>query len=249
INPKSGQPFYFDFPKTTVRDLVRANILIRKHLGIESIDLMIGPSLGGFQTLEWVIMEPEVVKNAIFLATATRAMPYLVAFNESQRMALEADPTFREAKSLKGGAAGLSCARSIALISYRNYDCYNLRQQETDEDVMFSNRACTYQQHQGYKLINRFDAYSYWYLSYCFDSQNIGRGRGGVANALKRIKAHCMVISIDTDILFPPKQAKETARLLKHASYHELTSIYGHDGFLIEGEQLTEILSSKLNTL
>ena len=249
INPRTGKPFFFDFPKTTVRDLVKANILVRKHLGIEKIDLMIGPSLGGFQTLEWVIMEPDVVKNAIFLATATRAMPYLVAFNESQRMALEADPTFREAKSLKGGAAGLSCARSIALISYRTYDCYNIRQQETDEDVLFANRACTYQQHQGYKLVNRFDAYCYWYLTYCFDSQNIGRGRGGVANALKRIKADCMVISIDSDTLFPPKQALQTARLLSHASYNELTSIYGHDGFLIEGEQLTAILSHKINAL
>jgi len=127
VNPKTGKPYMLDFPKTTVRDMVRASILVRKHLGIESIDMMLGPSIGGFQTLEWAIMEPDVVKSAVFLATATRVPPYLTAFNESQRLALEADPTFREAKDLDGGRAGLRCARSIALISYRTFDGYNVR--------------------------------------------------------------------------------------------------------------------------
>jgi len=244
VNPLTGRLYMMDFPRTTVRDIVNANILVRKHLGIDVIDLMLGPSIGGFQTLEWTIMEPDVIKKAVFLATATRVPPYLTAFNESQRMALMADPTFKEAKDLKGGAQGLKCARSIALISYRTYDGYNFTQPEPDENTMFAERAASYQRYQGEKLVNRdFDAYSYWYLSYTVDSMNVGRGRGGVDKALEKIKAECMVISITSDVLFPPKHGRETASVLKKAEYYEINSIFGHDGFLIEYDQLSEILS------
>lgn len=249
INPKTGKPFFFDFPRTTVRDIVNANILVRKHLGIEKIDLMIGPSIGGFQTLEWVIMEPDVVKDAVFLATANRASPYLTAFNESQRMALLADPTFKEAKSLDGGKAGLACARSIALISYRTYDGYCATQSEPDDDTLFADRAASYQRYQGKKLIDRFDAWSYWYLTYSLDSQNVGRGRGGVTKALEAIKANCLVISIDSDVLFPPHHGRATAASLHNAEYREITSRFGHDGFLIESEQLSGILQPMLDRL
>ncbi|MBO4263945.1 MAG: homoserine O-acetyltransferase [Bacteroidales bacterium] len=243
VNPATGKPFFFDFPRTTVRDIVRANILVRKHLGIEKIDLMLGPSIGGFQTLEWVIMEPDVIEKAVFLATATRVPPYLTAFNESQRLALLADPTFREAKSLQGGSAGLKCARSIALISYRTFDGYNLTQAEQEDDTLFADRAASYQRYQGEKLLRRdFDAYSYWYLSYALDSMNVGRGRGGVKKALERIRAQCSVISITSDYLFPPRHGQETVAALRHAAYYEIQSIFGHDGFLIEHEQLAAIL-------
>ena len=242
-NPETGKPYFFDFPRTTVRDIVRANILVRKALGIEKIDLMLGPSIGGFQTLEWVIMEPDVVDRAVFLATAHRVQPYMTAFNESQRMALLADPSFKAAESLNGGEAGLRCARSIALISYRTFNGYNLTQKEPDTDTLWADRAASYQRYQGEKLIRRyFDAYSYWYLTYALDSQNVGRGRGGVDKALESIKAKCTVISITSDYLFPPSHGKETAAALRNADYFEIDSIFGHDGFLLENERLTEIL-------
>lgn len=247
INPATGKPYFFDFPRTTVRDIVSANILVRKYLGIEKIDLMLGPSIGGFQTLEWVIMEPDVVENAVFLATAVRGTPYMTAFNESQRMALLADPTFLAAESIHGGRDGLKCARSIALISYRTFMGYNLSQAEPEDDTVFADRAASYQRYQGEKLVNRdFDAYSYWYLTYALDSMNIGRGRGGVKKATETIKSHCTVISITTDQVFPPEQLRETAETLSHAAYYEINSIYGHDGFLIENDQLAAILQPLL---
>lgn len=243
INPATGKPYLLDFPRTTVRDIVAANIRVRKYLGIETIDLMLGPSIGGFQTTEWVIMEPDVVKKAVFLATAHRALPYLTAFNESQRMAIKADPTFFEAASIEGGLEGLKCARSIALISYRTFDGYNQTQQEQEDDVMFADRAASYQRYQGEKLVKRnFDAYSYWYLTYALDSQNVGRGRGGVKAALGTIKAQCTVISITSDYIFPPQHMRETAAALQDAKYYEIYSIFGHDGFLIEKDALGAIL-------
>ena len=160
INPLTGKPYLMSFPQTTVRDIVNANILVRKFLGIEKIDLMVGPSIGGFQALEWVIMEPDVVKEVVFLATATKVTPFMTALNESQRMALLADHSFTAAESLDGGKKGLACARSIALISYRTFDGYNLTQSEEDDNCLFADRAASYQRYQGKKLVKRFVAYS-----------------------------------------------------------------------------------------
>ena len=250
INPKSGKPYFLDFPKVTVRDIVRSLDLVREHIGIERIDLLIGASIGGFQALEYSIMFPEVVRNAVYMATLARVTPWLTAFEESQRMAIEADRSFRECKSLDGGKEGLKCARSIALISYRSEDGYNRKQYEESDDTMFADRAASYQRYQGLKLSDRFDAYSYWYLSYSVDSENIGRGRGGVKNALGMIKAEATVISIDSDLIFPAYEMKEMAENMPACrSYHEITSHYGHDGFLLENDQITEIVRPLLEKL
>ena len=246
INPVTGTPYYFDFPKVTVRDIVRANDLVRRHLGIQKINLMVGGSIGGFQSVEWAIMEPELFEKAVFIACSARGTPWLTAWEESQRLALEADPSFRACESLKGGEAGLRCARSIALISYRSYEGYNATQQETDEDCMFADRAGSYQRYQGKKLADRFDAYSYYYLSDSVNSNNVGRGRGGVEKALGQIKADCTVIGIDSDCLFPVCEQKLIAAAVPGAKYHEITSKFGHDGFLLENDQLTEIIKPLL---
>ena len=111
VDPMTGSPYFFDFPKITVRDIVRANSLVCRHLGIRHIDLMVGGSIGGFQSVEWAIMEPDTIKKIVLIACGARVTPWLTAWEESQRLALEADPTFRQCESLKGGEAGLRCAR------------------------------------------------------------------------------------------------------------------------------------------
>ena len=249
INHKTGKPYYFDFPKITVRDIVRGLNMVRESLGIEHIDLLIGASIGGFQALEMSIMYPDVVRKAVFMATLPRVTPWLTAFEESQRMALEADPSFRACESLQGGRKGLECARSIALISYRCDDGYNRKQYELDEDTIFPGRACSYQRYQGEKLARRFDAYSYWYLSYSIDSQNVGRGRGGIWKALGMIRADSIVVAIDSDIIFPAKEMKEIADASPGARYKEFRSHFGHDGFLIESEAVTDIVGPILEAM
>ena len=239
-----NQTGYLDFPRFTVRDTARLFTLVREHLGIERVDLLVGSSIGGFHALEWAILEGDVIERAAFIATAPRVSPWLSAWMEVQRMALEADPTFREAQSLEGGRKGLETARAISLISYRSFDGYNLTQYETDEDCLFASRAASYERYQGEKLVKRgFDAYSYYYLLWCVDSQNVGRHRGGVANALAQIKAKSIVISITSDGLFPPSESSEWAKHIPHAEYYEIESRFGHDGFLLETEQITKILS------
>ena len=247
VNPQTGRPFLLDFPRVTVRDIIHATIEVRKALGIEKVDLLVGSSIGGFQALEWAVQEPEVIGHAAFMATSARVAPFLTATEESQRMALEADPSFREAASLKGGEAGLRCARSIALLSYRSFDCYAATQQDADPDTLFADRACSYQRYQGKKLSDRFDAYCYYTLSYSVDSANVGRGRGGVEAALGRIKAASTVVAIDSDGIFPPSVMEPVAAAIPGAEYRLIHSLYGHDGFLLETEQLTAILSPILN--
>ena len=233
------------FPKFTVRDTARLFTLVREHLGIEYVDLLIGSSIGGFHALEWAIMEGEVIRKAAFIATAPRVSPWLSAWMEVQRMALEADPTFRACESLDGGRKGLEAARAISLISYRSFDGYNLTQYETDDDCLFASRAASYERYQGEKLVKRgFDAYSYYYLLHCVDSQNVGRHRGGVKAALAQIQAKSIVISITSDGLFPPCESSEWAKQIPNAQYFEIESRFGHDGFLLETEQITKIINS-----
>ena len=235
----------FDFPRFTVRDTARLFTLVREHLGIERVDLLVGSSIGGFHALEWAIMEGEVIERAAFIATAPRVSAWLTAWMEVQRMAMEADPTFRACESLDGGRKGLEAARAISLISYRSFDGYNLTQYETDDDCLFASRAASYERYQGEKLVKRgFDAYSYYYLLHCVDSQNVGRKRGGVAAALSQIKAKSIVISITSDGLFPPAESSEWAKYIPGAKYYEIESRFGHDGFLLETEQITKILET-----
>jgi len=244
IDPSMGRPWLLRFPEVTIRDFVRASIVVRKHLGIEQIDLLAGASTGGFQVLEWCVMEPDVIRRAAIIATDARVTPYLTAYDTAQRMALEADPSFFEARSLEGGKDGLRCARAIAMISYRSYEGYNQTQYETDTDTLFADRCASYQRHQGLKLAKRFDAYSYACLVHACESNNLGRGRGGVEAALSSIRAQCSVVCISSDSLFPPQMMRPLAAAIPGASYHEISSRFGHDGFLLENEQLSTIFTA-----
>ena len=248
-NPETGQPFYFDFPRITVRDIVKANILVRQHLGLEHIDLIIGSSIGGFQAVEWLVMEPERIRKAVLMATSCRTTPWLLAWDEAMRMALEADPSFRACADLNGGAAALRAARAIGMLSYRSYEGYNLTQAEPDPDVIFPDRAASYQRYQGKKFSDRFDAYSYFYLCYSADSNNVGRKRGGCEAALARVQADCTVIGIDSDRILPLEEQRFLAEHIPGARFHQISSRFGHDGFLLESDQITAIVEPLLNLI
>ena len=247
INPVTGQPYYLAFPQFTIRDIVKAHQLLAEYLRINHIEILLGGSLGGQQASEWAIMEPDRIKNLILIATNARHSAWGVAFNESQRMAIAADRTFY-ANSPDGGAKGLKAARSIALLSYRNYKTYGITQQEDEDNITDNYKASSYQNYQGEKLVNRFNAYSYWYLSKCMDSHNVGRGRHGVEKALSFIKARTLVIGIKSDVLFPIEEQQYLFSHIPKSAFAELESFYGHDGFLIETGILTNIITSFFKT-
>jgi homoserine O-acetyltransferase/O-succinyltransferase len=241
INPATDKPWYLDFPLLTVRDLVKAHLVLAKHLGIEKINTIVGGSVGAQQAMEWAIMEPGMIERLIVIAANAVYTPWGIAFNEAQRLALQADTTFTD-RHPDAGRKGLKAARSIAMLSYRNQRIFDQTQREDDAEKTDDFKASGYQQYQGDKLVNRFNAHSYYFLSKILDSHNCGRGRGGVEKALEGIRAKTLVIGIASDLLFPPAEQRFIAENVPCGVYAEIESLYGHDGFLIEIEQQTRII-------
>ncbi|HEX8350005.1 MAG TPA: homoserine O-acetyltransferase [Hymenobacter sp.] len=236
-----SEPLYHEFPLLTTRDMVAAHDQLRQHLGLSKIHTLIGGSLGGQQALEWAIQQPALFENLVVLATNAQHSPWGIAFNEAQRLAIQADQTYYSATP-EGGQQGLKAARAMALLSYRSYEAYGTTQAEITNEKLDGFRASTYQQYQGDKLVARFNAYTYVTLSKAMDAHNVGRGRGGVAAALSQIQARTLVVAITSDVLFPPLEQQLLARHIPGAQYAEMSSRFGHDGFLIETVQITHFL-------
>lgn len=243
INPDTNTPYYDTFPQVTIRDIVASLDILRKELKIKKINTLIGGSLGGQQALEWAVTQPKLMDNLILCATNARHSAWGIAFNESQRLAIQADPTWGN-KEDNAGSRGLIAARSIAMLSYRNYDTYEATQSENNDAITDNYKASTYQQYQGNKLLSRFNAYSYWTLSKTMDSHNLGRGRQSIEKALSSIQAYTQVIGITSDVLFPVSEQRYITQHIPNVTYEEISSLYGHDGFLVETHKLAAAIRS-----
>jgi homoserine O-acetyltransferase/O-succinyltransferase len=244
-NPLTGQPYYHEFPVFTIRDMVRAYQQLKNQLGITKIFVGLGGSTGGMQLLEWAIEEPELFEHIVPIATNAVLSPWGIAFNTSQRMAIEADSTWLE-KRADAGQKGLAAARAIALLSYRHYNGYSITQRRDkafvsiSQDTVFA--ADNYQRYQGIKLVNRFNVISYYRLSQSMDSHDVGRNRGGVKAALAGIKAKTLVIGIQSDVLYPISEQEFLQQHIPGAALLTITSEFGHDGFLLEYEKIESAL-------
>ncbi len=248
LNPKTGKPWMRQFPKITVRDLVRAHEILREWMGITKIHLIIGGSIGAFQALEWAIMFPKVIENMVFIASNAFASPWNIAFNETQRMAIKADSSFFD-DTPNGGKKGLKAARAMALISYRNSKAYNATQKDESPSLSGNFKAVSYQNYQGEKLLKRYNAYSYVIMSHLFDSHHIGRNRGTVEEVLSRIQAKTLLIALDTDQLFPPEEQAFMAHHIPNSKLITVKTNFGHDGFLIETDQISNGVKTFLATV
>ena len=236
------------FPMITIRDMVKANILLRQHLGIESIDLLLGGSMGGYQALEWAIMEPTVIQKMFLIATTAAESAWAIAIHTAQRLAIEADTTWKDSKP-NAGAKGLKAARAIGILTYRNYDIFKEKQTDADAEKIDDLKAASYINYQGDKLVNRFNAYSYWLLTKSMDSHHIARGRGGDLKAtLSSIQTPTLIIGINSDILCPLTEQKFMEAHMPNASLVAIDSMYGHDGFIIETAQITTHLKAWLTS-
>lgn len=244
INPLTGYPYGFEFPLFTIKDLVNAHKIIQSELGIEHIKLGLGGSMGGQQLLEWAINDPELFENIMPIATNARHSPWGIAFNESQRLALEADSTFSH-NTEDAGQKGMKAARAVAMLSYRNPLTYESTQLDTNGKID-NYKASTYQAYQGEKLVKRFNAHSYYYLSKAMDTHNVGRGWDSIEKALSQITARTAVIGIESDLLFTSREQTFLAKNVQNSELFMIDSLYGHDGFLIETNQISEILKNFL---
>ena len=242
INPATGERWYGDFPFITVRDMARANLLLADHLGISGVRAIIGGSIGGFQALEMELMRPGFARRLAVTVCCARTTPWNLALNESHRMAIAADNSWGQ-RCEDAGKRGLAAARSIGLLSYRGSLAYNATQKDPDDTLKpCGYRAETYQRYQGEKFIRRFDAYSYWTTTRAFDSHDVGRGRGGVEKALAGIACPVVVVGVSSDIMIPPVEQELLARHIPRAELRIIESDFGHDGFLVESDQLNDII-------
>jgi homoserine O-acetyltransferase len=186
-------------------------------------------------------MEPELFAHIVPIATSAELSPWGIAFNASQRMAIEADPSWNS-DTAGAGASGLAAARSIALLSYRHYRGYGITQPRnrpvSHNNPNVSYAADSYQRYQGQKLVNRFDAQCYYRLTQAMDSHDISIGRGSSLAALKKITAKTLVIGIESDVLYPVEEQEFLAESIEGAQFMHLYSDFGHDGFLLEFDQI-----------
>lgn len=245
-NPITGNPYYHDFPLITIRDMVQAHILLRQHLGIDSIYLLIGGSMGGYQALEWCVMEKDRIQRLFLLATSPTESAWGIAVHATQRLAIEADSTWPLAAP-HAGSKGLKAARAVGMLTYRNYGIMVKQQTDTDTEKLDHYRAASYIDYQGDKLVKRFNAFSYWTLTKAMDTHHLGRGRGGNVEAiLKSIRQKTLLIGISSDILCPLEEQRHMQQYLPHASLVEIDSAFGHDGFMVEGAKISQHLENWL---
>jgi len=245
LNPITSEPYYHNFPFFTPRDMIRSYQPLRKFLGIERIKIGIGGSMGGQQLLEWAIEEPELFEYIVPIATNAFHSPWARAFNASQRHCIHLDPSWKQ-NDPEAGINGMKVARGLALLSYRNQDTYNFYQADTDLNSIGPFKSESYQSYQGEKLAARFNAFSYYNLSQSMDSHQVGRGRGTVSAALKKIKARTHIIGIRSDLLFIEKEQEFLAGNIPGASFYMIPSTYGHDGFLLEYDAISAIVTDFL---
>jgi homoserine O-acetyltransferase len=215
---------------------------LREHLQLTQLHVLIGGSLGGQVALEWSISLGSKLDHAIIIAASSKSSPWLIGFNQAQRMAISSDSTWGD-NNPEAGSKGLMAARAMAMLSYRNPEDLNAKQQDNSEKLD-GFLASSYLSYQGEKLAKRFNAFSYWTLTKTMDSHDVGRTRGGVELALQSIQAKVLTIGINSDLLFLAEEARLISHKVNQGTYREIQSSVGHDAFLVEFEQLQGILSS-----
>ncbi|HEX4851688.1 MAG TPA: homoserine O-acetyltransferase [Puia sp.] len=238
-NPATQSPYYSDFPIVTIRDMVHAHILLRKHLNIDKIYLLMGGSMGGYQALEWCVMEKDVIEHLFLVSTSSTESAWGIAVHTAQRLAIEADSTWRD-HSPTGGQKGLKAARAIGILTYRNYGILAKKQSDPDTEKLDDYKASSYVNYQGDKLVSRFNTFSYWLLTKAMDSHHLARGRHQkLESILADMNQKTLIIGINSDILCPIEEQKFIADHLPNATLIEIDSAYGHDGFMVEAEKIS----------
>ena len=248
-----GRPYGSSFPQITIRDQVRVEALLADALGIKAFALVVGGSVGGMRSLEWAVSYPGRVKRCVVLAAGAAATADQIAWSVPQLHAIRLDPHFHGGDYYPGPGprGGLEIARQIAHATYRSADELALRfgsdAQDGEEPLRGGRYAVqSYLEHHGKKLARRFDANSYLALTQAMNSHDIGRGRGGVDAALRRITAELTVGVVSSDRLFTPADGEVIAGAPACRELAVIDSPFGHDAFLIETEQVFAIIERAL---
>lgn len=228
--PRDGATSGDAFPKISIGDMVALQACLIDHLGVRSLRLVVGASMGGMQALEWAYREPELVRAIAPLCCPARQSAQALALNALQIAAIKADPH-----------NGLRLARQMGLLTYRSFEDFEERfGRERRADGHY--QVLSYLEHHGNKFIERFDPISYVRLTEAMIDWDIGHARGGTESALARIQQPALVLSIASDQLYLPREQQLLARHLPNGQLKTIESRYGHDGFLVELDQVAPLL-------
>ena len=249
-----GKPFGSRFPRLTVRDQVNAEAALATVLGVRSFRTVVGGSMGGMRALEWGVMYPEMVRSVVAIATTAAASGDQIAWAAPQLAAIRMDPHFAGGNYYEGEfpLAGMAVARQIAHVTYRSGYELNTRfgrhlQPPVSESGLGQFAVESYLAYHGQKLGRRFDPNSYLVLTEAMNSHDLGRGRGGIDVALQSISAPLTVAVVDSDRLYTPAEGARIATARAARPLITMRSDHGHDGFLIEAEQVEQVVRGALS--
>jgi len=247
VNPETGCPYAMSFPPVTIPDMVRLQKMLVDHLGIPRLLAVSGGSMGAMQSLEWAVAYPDSVASAIPIAGTARHSPQQIAFNEVGRQAIMADPDWNEGNyyGKRPPARGLAVARMVGHITYMSDESMRekfgrrLRDQNQFE-------VESYLRYRGNQFVDRFDANSYLFITKAMDYYDLTADRPSLSSAFENVKARFLVISFTSDWLYPSYQSLEIVRALRgrncDVAYCELPSNYGHDAFLVNVAEQSELV-------
>ena len=243
LNPQTGVAYGATFPAITIRDMVRLQSRLVAALGVRSLRLVIGGSLGGMQVLEWALLYPEMVQAIAVVAAPGRHSAWCIGLNEAQRQAIYADPNWQQGNYThdRRPEQGLAIARMIAMSTYRSWSNFSIRfGRQVGSTNTFA--IAEYLQYQGQKLVERFDANTYLTLSHALDQHDVSRPNRSYEEVLRSIHQPALIVSISSDILYPPIEQEELALWIPNAQLKSLESPHGHDAFLIDMKQLNDLI-------
>jgi homoserine O-acetyltransferase len=259
-NPKTGKPYGLSFPLISIDDMVEAQKHLIDHLGIESLLSVVGGSMGGMQVLQWMVSYPGKIRSAIPIATTLKHTPQQIAFNEVGRQAVMSDPDWKNGDYYDSTppSKGLAVARMIGHITYMSdtsmTEKFGRKTRADKEPFKFGAdfEVEGYLRYRGDNFVKRFDANSYLYLTKAIDNFNLLNGHA-LGSVLKGLKAKVLVLAFKSDWLYPAYQSQEIVKACKlasvDASYCEINSTYGHDSFLLETEQETQLIGDFLKAV
>lgn len=256
LNPATGKRYNLDFPRYSVRDMVRVQKRLAEQLGIDRFAAVIGGSMGGMQVLEWAAMYPEAVGSIVPVSIGSRHSAWAIGLNQVARQAIISDPAWcgGDYPDRQQPEKGLGLARAVAMLSYRSFDSLEAkfgRERVSSERELLSHsfEIESYLNYQGVKLVQRFDANTYLYITKAMDDYDLAEGRGRLSQVLQAMTMPALVMGISSDVLYPEREQRDLAAMLPHAEYNCINSPHGHDAFLIEFPQVAVRLRRFLQRL
>lgn len=263
IDPASNEPYFHEFPRLSMRDLVKAFDLLRQQLGIEKIRIACGASMGGQLLYQWLVSFPRAIRTAVIVAASPCVSAWMLASNFLQKQCIYSDPTWQE-KRQDAGKLGMKQARQVAFLSFRSpiifqlFQNVNMRLSNVADEEGFVEPVketntrkivSEYLDYQGEKFLERFNIFSYLRLLEMMDSHDIQGLHNSMEDALQTIEADVLKIGVDSDLLFYPTEVKAVIPHINKIQYREISSVYGHDAFLVESKQIEDIIVEYLHQI